>query len=341
MAVPTCSANRIAPCYVTFGSDWIEVESIKTGKSMRLDLGPCSDISWLSSEEQSFLKKLTYSPDADSEVELTFKQLDLYKSCVEKVAARKQQAQQRVEEEIALPAEVDDKIRKLYDICKRLKRTAFDKRPLFRISWYVPTRVSNPTSKGGRGMFANNATRVKALGMVEFDGSNYYGFEDSKPQDLIDEMEAWNALPEVAATEFLPKHMRLMVKCDWNEVHPREMEKRRDEAFCALRDNLVSVQLALMDKVKNAEDTLKETLAELDKQSGKATNKQLEAAHKRRVQNTYSAIYTAKTEMDNAIKSAAMFDETEALEPLFDGLKDAIKSSNAALVAAKRAAKQY
>lgn len=340
VTVPHASRNLTAKCNVTYGSNWIEVQSQKTGNVVRLEVGPNSDLSWLSSEEQTFLNKLTVGSDQeDSETDLTFGQMAMFKNCVEKYNARQQKEQEVVEAEAEVSEDIDTCLKKQFALIRRLKSVSQDKSELYRIVYYIPTRVSAPTDNGGHGKFANLAARMRGAGLIQFDGSTYIGKENCIPKDVFSEMDEWNSREYVKATEFLPKRLRLLVKYRCEKIHPEEREKTRNEAFEQLRDHIVEIHMSLLESIDNAGKRMDEAAAELEKQANGISSKEREKLHARRVGNVSTALSVAKKNLANAVKAAEIFDETESLDPLFAGVREAIKASNAALVALKRSQK--
>lgn len=339
----TVSQNPLYLCLVEFGSNYCEVTNQQTQGKCSVPLGATSDLSKLSDQERGLMLFLL-DPNADAEVNLRKSALRLFKELADRLnkeqeAREQQQAQEQavVEQESQISNNMEDEIKRLEYLCRHLKSCSEDKTELVRIVYYIPSLVSRSVEAGGKGKFANLAGRMRAHGLIQFDGSTYCGKVSCVPTEVFEEMEQWNRQEDVAATQFLPKSRRLLVRYKCERIHPDQLEATRNEAFEQLRDHVVEIHLSLMESVDSASKRLDETLAKLEESEEGCTGKQLEAAHKRRIGNVAAAISAAKARLADAIKAAQLFDETESLEPLFKGLRQAIMANNSALIALKRA----
>ncbi len=248
-------------------------------------------------------------------------------------------------EPVAVESELDAALRRREHLMRSLRSISQDKSRLFRCVYYIPNAVSNPPEGSERvAMFYDLSVKMRRAGMVQFDGSTYYGKEENRPDEVFSEMDEWNKRPEIAATEFLPKRRRLLVRYRWEEIHPDEREKSRHEAFQALLDNTLEVQESMLESIDNASTKLDEAMAALEKEKeeGKEgpTHNKVWKLNKARIASVASAVSAARGRLRDAIRAAELFDETESLADLFTGVRNAIQAHQTALEAMRRLHKQ-
>lgn len=337
----TIETNAIT-CKVCYNASEISVTGSRS--TITIDLNT-AEFAGLTDTESTLLVGLENEGPANTtfDASLTREEMRLFLGIKAKCDAANgkrivtQVEEMKVEAEAKVSSDIDADLRKREHLLRALKSTSEDKSDLFRIVYYIPTKVSAATSQGGKSKFGNLAGRMRAAGLIQFDGSTYCGKAESIPHEVFSEMNEWNETPAVKETAFLSKRKRLVVKYRCEKIHPEQLAAIREEAFEQLRDHVVEVHESLLESIDEAAKTLDATVAELERQGNVATTKDLEKAHKRRISNVGSALSASKKRLADAIKAATIFDETESLEPLFAGLREAIISTNAALIALRRA----
>lgn len=350
----TIEATQIIPtlpCTVNNGEDWLSILSRRTGTELTLNVaevpGAWDTLTAIPGATDLF-DTLMDPHGGPRDIDVPIADMKLFKSIVERAtqlandndalaangitppALTITSVQTEIEQD-AISNEEQKEMTERERLMRSLQSKSRDKSPLFRIVYYIPTKVSSPKEQGGYNKFATLAARMRGYGLIPFDGSTYVGKQENVPHPIFAEMEKWNNLDFVKATQYLPKKQRLLVRWKCEEIHPRQLEATRNEAFEQLRDLVMEVQDSMLLSIDKAAKKIEELESKKE-----VTDKERSAANEQRIKNMSTTLSVAKKELGNAIKMAQAFDETESLTPLFQALRHALKSNHATLIALRK-----
>ena len=324
------------PCQVFADQYTVEILSVRTLNSRTLHVGNIPGgwaSNFFSTSEKDFVDYLITR--AGQEIQLSRESMQRFAGLCDRATAfdlAAQTAGKEIKDKEVMNPDVEAKLRAQEREMKELSRRANDHTQLRQFVYYVPVRVSNPPSRGGRGMFADNATRMYAFG-VHFDGSTWTVKDGHLPTELMADMDDWNARPEVQEDKGLQVRYRLL------KYHPDELAAFRAEAYDRLREHVCSLQTSLLSAIDTAAANLAEVEEGWMRLETPVTDDERRAAQCKRNDKVGGALCTARRELEKAVKVAAIFDETEAIADLVSAVRASIRAHEASLVALRHALK--
>lgn len=321
------------PCQVFADRFDVSILSLVTMNTVTIDVKNVPggfDCNLFSPEEKNFLRSLR---NVNGETNLSAETMRRFKALADRFIgfdAGAASAEKEIDDAEKFDPDVLAKLAQEERELKELRRRSQDFSQLRQFVYYVPVRVSNPSSRGGHGRFADNAARMYGIG-VHFDGSTWTVKDGHLPTEIMADMDRWNEQDFVKADEGLQVAYRLL------KYHPDELAGFRQEAFERMAKRVRTLHKSLLESIDAAAENLK-TVEEGWSQLTEPVNDEVrrEALCKRN-DKIGGALCTARRELEKTINVAQVFEESGALEDLFASLRAAIRSHESSLAALRRA----